>query len=142
MRRRRFREVKRLDHSRSQGAVTPVRPMLRSPRFSQDAHCSAVELFHPAGFPTHRRPGWHASPHVPKSVQSLCLPGASTLLPLIPPTPVRVSHRGRHSQGGLCFWPNLIFKGDFRSKYLWQNTESAFFHWGLCLKPFSQHACI
>ena len=36
----------------------------------------------------------------------------------------------------------FIFKGNFCSKYLWQNTEQDFFHWGLRWKLFSQPADI
>lgn len=59
----------------------------------------------------------------PKFTLSLNLPGGFP--PLTP----------HHPPGDGLGWALLlaqlfIFKGDFRSKYLWQNTERAFFRWG------------
>lgn len=66
-----------------------------------------------------------ASPHVPKSVQSPCLPGASTLLLLAapPPPPPAFPTMGNSVGAGPASSPIFIFKGDFCSKYLWQNNR-------------------
>lgn len=57
-----------------------------------------------------------ASPHPPKSFQCLPIPHAPPPLPIL--------------SRALLLVQLFIFKGDFRSKYLWQNTERASFHWG------------
>ena len=101
--------------------------MLRSPGFSQDCHCSVTGLSGPAGFPTHWRPRLavlFCRPPEPVGPQPTWRLHSLAIHQRPPnPTPSVFPTVGNVARASFASSPIFIFKDDFGSKYLWQNTR-------------------